>query len=306
MTSLYEQIKVSEAIEKHKALIATLRIKCKEEIALDSKQFDDDLFLVRFCLSHKGDEAKTIEALKESIAFRFKNREILAKLATGWEHPDEKKLREVAPAGYHGGLRDGSVLFIIRGGLVSADRIFAHCTEDEVRNGVIFSKEILYAMCDKKTRETGTIKKVVSVMDLSGGSVFDVNRRMINLMGSVSKQESNCYPNLIGRAVLFRPFGQQFLRPLMALGKMVLPASMFEKISIAGATNSSSTEDIKLCPYTKDLFALDELPSFLGGNCRCQEKGGCIAGVSNDRKEKIEPPKKQQQQPAESVVQSPQ
>lgn len=45
----------------------------------------------------------------------------------------------------------------------------------------------------------------------------------------------------------------------------------------------SVTEDYTKCPFASAHFAPADLPTFLGGGCRCAEKGGCVLCVPNDR-----------------------
>ena len=34
------------------------------------------------------------------------------------------------------------------------------------------------------------------------------------------------------------------------------------------------------CPYVRSHFAIEHVPSYLGGNCNCE--GGCVPGIPND------------------------
>lgn len=286
--SIYAQVKVSDAIDQHKDLLATLRIKCKDEIAKDPEWFDDDLFLVRFCLSQKSDEEKTVAAVKSTIAWRVEHKDLLAKLRSGWEHPDELKIRKYSPAQVHDGFQEGSVLFIVRAGLGNAELMLENCSDDEIKNAVIFSKEVIYHKLTLASRQTGLIKKMISISDLKDSSIFDMSRKMMTIMGEASKFMEEKYPQLVGRAIVCNPFTG--MQTVMAIAKLLMPASMLEKMAICGG-GSTRTGDVKTCAFAQHIFDLSKLPTFLGGKCTCADKGfkGCIANVPNDRREKVDP-----------------
>lgn len=290
--SLYPQVKITDAVEQYKDLLATLRTKLKDEIALDSEKFDDDLFLVRFCLSQKGDEERTMTALKAAIEFRYKNKETFAKIATGWEHPDEVKLKRFVPLGVHhqSSLREyGSALFIIRGGIGSVDSLLENCTDEEISNAMIYIKEHVYCQLEKVTRETGYIKKMVVIQDMFGNTIWDVRPRFMGVMREVWAGNSTYYhPQLIGKiCVVNAPSG---FYSLLAMAKTVMPEALTSRLVICGAAEATTTPGAaKACPFvSRYCNSLQTIPDFLGGFCRCEELGGCTI-VSNDLREKLQP-----------------
>lgn len=288
--SFYPQIKVADAISQHKSLLSKIREKCKIYIDLDPEQFDDDLFLVRFCLSHKGNEEKAITAVKASIDFRYKNREILEKLENGYEHPHETKVKKYVPMGVHqNSLKDpGSLLYVIRGGIGNVDLLLENCTDEEIKNAMIFSKELIHAQLDRATRQTGVIKKLLICHDLFNNSMFDLRRKFMNIMQEVSNSMNMVYPQLISKIVIVNAISITGLYSVLAVAKSVMNESLAEKIVCCGA--ETLTMDLSpvqnVCPFVSSFVNIDHLPTFLGGKCRCEEKGGCIV-VPNDLRTKI-------------------
>ncbi|KAJ1555037.1 hypothetical protein HK096_010030, partial [Nowakowskiella sp. JEL0078] len=69
--------------------------------------------------------------------------------------------------------------------------------------------------------------------------------------------------------------------PKKTLDKMKFCKSCSPALSLSPSKNGS----IKLCPFVMSNIALDDLPTFLGGNCDCSDKGerGCIRGVLNEQ-----------------------
>lgn len=284
---LYKHIKVDEAVKQHAELLKKLRESNKADIEQDPDQFNDDLFLVRFCISHKGDFEKTSHALKTAIAWRVKNKEILAKLATGEaRHPDEITVGRYSPVGLHGQTRDHSPIFIIQGGIGNIDLLMQRCTTEEITNAVVFSKEYVHQICDRETRKHGYIVKMISIQNMKHGSIFDMNRAFLGVVGEASKQMELCYPQLLGQVCVVNPLST--IKIMLTLAQLILPSSTFEKIRLCGG-KSTVTGDISTCPVASFIFDLEKLPTFLGGKCTCAGKGGCIGGIPNDRKEKVNP-----------------
>jgi hypothetical protein len=285
--SLYKHIKVEDALKEHAELMVKVREQCKSEIEKDPQQFNDDLFLVRFCLSHKGDAEKAVHAVKTTIAWRLKHKDLLAKLATGWRHPHEELLLRYTPVQVHGQLKDRSPFLVVRAGVGNPDRLMEELSPEIIRNGLIFSKEAIYQLCTAETRAKGYIVKMVSAQDMKHGSMFDFNRGFMSLLGETSKEMELCYPQLVGKVVMINT--PRFLSMIMTVAQALLPASMFEKITVCGG-RSTVTGNITDCPIATSIFDLETLPSFLGGKCKCADKGGCIGGAANDLKEKVQPP----------------
>ena len=287
--SLYKHVKVEDAVKEHAELMSKLRQDCKEDIAKDPEQFNDDLFLVKFCLSHKGDVEKTKTALKASIDFRVKHKDMLAKLATGWRHPSEIKLNRYSPACRHGATNDGSPLFIVEGGRANLDLTVENCTEEEITDAIVYGKEFVYQQCIEETKKRGYIVKMITIQNSKYSSTWaDFNRKFLGILGNASKSMELVYPQLVGAVVLTNPL--PIINALISFCKFIMSESMMSKIKICGA-KSTVTGDIGTCPIAGQIFNLDNLPSNLGGKCKCEDKGGCfsndIFNLPNDRKEKI-------------------
>ena len=283
--SVYKHIKVEDALKENAAMLKRVREVCAEHIAKDPEQFNDDLFLVRFCLSHKGDEEKTVQAVRTSIDWRFKNKDVLAQLATGWKHPDEKILCSYIPADLHGQTKDGSPIFIIRIGIGNPDKALEEQEHDTIRNGMVWGKEYEHKICDAETRRRGYIVKMIMIQDMKHGSIFDINRSFMSVMGSASKEMELMYPQLVGRVVIVNPLST--IKLILGFAQLIMPASMFEKVTLCGA-KSTVTGELKTCPIANQVFDVEHLPTFLGGKCTCAQKGGCL-GVPNEQKEKVIP-----------------
>ena len=186
--SLYKHIQVDEAIKEHSSLLQQLRESCKTEIELDPKQFDDDLFLVRFCIAHKGNEEKATNGLKECIEFRVKHKETLQKIASGWRSPTEIKVRKYALSCVHGQTIDKSPIIITDGGRSNISLLTKHCTMDEVMEVELMDKERVYQTCMEETRKQGRIVGFVSLQTQKHGSIWDFDRSYVGTLSNAAKK----------------------------------------------------------------------------------------------------------------------
>ena len=274
--SLFPQIQIGDALKQHSALIAKVRETCKDDIAKDIEQFNDDLFLLRFCISQKGDLKLCCEALKECVSFRTKNKTILDRLANepDFKHPDEVLLGHFLPLGQHKQDKNGNVIFVSRAGLGNMDAAMEMLNESIVENAMNFGKEKIYRICNEESKKRGYLVCMIGVQDFKGGSVLNFNRKFMGIMKNAQEKMLVRYPALIGAAVAVNPLS------------VISVIARISKIDLRVCkAKSTRTGDVSTCPYATKLFDLSILPSFLGGTCRCP--GGCIGGVENDCKEKV-------------------
>merc|ERR1711991_1245388 len=92
-----------------------------------------------------------------------------------------------------------------------------------------------------------------------------------------SKLAERLYPQMLQTTVCCN--APMWFSMVMKVGKMFMSAKTFAKFKLF--PRSGKIED---CPFATKYFNLDEVPSFLGGPCRCEHQGGCVAGLSNDCK----------------------
>lgn len=284
---VYPKVLISEALEKYKDLLKTLREKVKTEIETDAQQFNDDLFLLRFCVEHKGDAEKCVNAIKTCIKFRTENKELLAKLAMGdYRHPDEAFMSTMYPFAAHGSCADKSPMYISRSGIGNADLVMKKMTLPQLRNAMIFGNEVGYQICDRLSRENGVIMRAVNIDSLKGASLLDQNKKFLEAMGSYTKESDVIYPTLVGGIIITNC--STSMKAILKLYKFFFPEMLAK--SVICPTKSTVTGNITDCPISKRLFDdTTKLPSFLGGKCTCSEKGGCCDGIPNELRTMVKP-----------------
>ena len=194
---------VDALLVEHKAAIAELRESVRDCLPQDS-DFYDDIFLLRFVLTweKKGGLAQSSDAVRQTVEWRAKNAEALAQTVRTGLAPGEEVMKKFNTAGYAGSLAGMEPLFIVRTGYCNLKGLMNACTVEEVTRLSTISKEVAFAECDKKTRETRKLVKMISIIDLEGFSMFGGDSRFHKALGESSKQAAIYYPQLLGKTVL--------------------------------------------------------------------------------------------------------
>jgi hypothetical protein len=275
---IYFVADIATEVVKHKDNLAQLRDKCKEAIALHPTEFDDDLFLLRFCLSHKSDAEKRIKAVTEACQWRFKHKDLLAKIRAGERHPALVEFLKYCPCDLHKSLADGSPVLIVRQGLSAPARILdGKMKVQEVIDAIIFQKEEVYAITDAVSRQTGKVIKMVSLNDGAGFGWQNMSKQFLtDCLSAAMHTTELCYPQLLGCTLIFHP--PTILWFIMSIAKAVLPTSTMEKIKWC---NRTPGDDIRKCSVATRVAKPCDIPTFLGGTCTCIAKGGCVSGIPN-------------------------
>ena len=237
----------------------------------------DDVWALRFCLSHQ-DDAEAESCARRTLAWRAKKSEMLAHAAKGEPYPRFARLEKYVAADYHGETLARGPLYIIRAGISNPKAMMDDFSEEDVLDFMMYRKEIGFLKCDARTRSTRVLTKLVTVNDLNHVSLLSgPDKRFTAVLGKSSKLSEEYYPQLLDRAVLINvPY---VFGAIWSLMKPLLSAKTRSKVAICGASDTR-TGDVSKCPFAK-LLNLDTVPSFLGGRCKC--KGGCVGGCPNEQ-----------------------
>jgi hypothetical protein len=194
---------VDSLLVAHKAAIEELREAVADCLPEDS-EFYDDIFLLRFVLTweKKGGLTESSDAVRKTVAWRTENAEALAQTVRTGIAPGEEVMKRFNTAGYAGSLAGMEPLFIVRTGYCNLKGLMNACTMEEVARLATISKEVAFAECDKKTRKTRQLVKMISIIDLEGFSMFGGDSRFHKALGESSKQAAVYYPQLLGKTVL--------------------------------------------------------------------------------------------------------
>jgi len=263
---------IDALLSKHAAKIAELRAavgndKLKEAQAIDTLLYDD-IFLLRYVLTHKGDTKSATTALKSTLSYRIKNIALIFEAVNSGRAPLYEQLMKFQVTGPCDTSVGGWPVFCVRTGFCDIKGLMDTLSEEQVAMSMGISNEIFFRQCDQLTRKTRKLTKVINVVDLENYSVFMIDKRFFRAMGESSKFSARNYPQLLGKTVIIN--APSYFRLLYRSVSVFMPKSFLEKQVLCSAT-SSKTSDISGCPFISKYGGASNFPKFLGGKSRCPD-----------------------------------
>jgi len=231
---------------------------------------------------------KAEKAMRATIAWRIQHAELLAGIRNRTACPPYEALVSRYLVGeVHKQAADGSPIMIARTSVSSPrklmDWLHEHGTSPmghELLEYMTFEKEYAFSLCDRETRRTGRLVKMIGIIDFAHVSFWRASdRRFYNLMGKAASFTEDFYPQFLGFNVAVNP--PSWFSVVFGIAKLVMPKKTAEKFRVC--RGKPSKHPYTACPFFSRLLPADSIPTFLGGKCTCTERGGCIRGVPNDR-----------------------
>eukprot|EP00854_Cymbomonas_tetramitiformis_P000745 gene745-1213_t len=272
---------VDELLHTHADRVTALKAALGNHLSKDVGCEVDELWLMRFLLSHELNVQEAAAAAEKAIEWRLKNMELI------------QCAREKKPAGEFFGTinqyvcadfhdkrsKDGEPFYIVRAGISNAKACMDRVAHEQMLAHFMYKREQMFALVDQITRETRRLVKVISVNDLNHVSLFNgQDKRFMKVLSAASKQGEDLFPQLMGRSVLINM--PQVYYSIFSLMKTFMSKRTLAKLAVCPAG-----DDITKCPFIKAKFNIDDVPSFLGGKCKCSR--GCVGSIPNEQSQII-------------------
>ena len=156
-------------------------------------------------------------------------------------------------------------MVIVRAGLSNPLAIMSQLSYDKVLAWFMYNKEKSHLECDRVTRETGNLTKMVVVIDLNHTSWSGNDGGFSKANGESSNIGEFLYPQLLQCSVMINiPSTFRLFFPVL---KMFFSAKTLAKLKVCPARTTSGEQPIAVCPHAAMLANFEELPTFLGGTC---------------------------------------
>ena len=162
------------------------------------------------------------------------------------------------PHFYHKTDKKGRPIYIERLGQLKIDEVFKITTEERLIKHYIQSYEILmrlrFPACSAIAGQR--IEQGLNILDLTGGSMKILSKKVYALIQLASKVGSDYYPEIMGATFIVN--APMLFSGVWAVVKGFLDEKTRKKITIKGSS------------YHKDLLEIvdeNNLPEFLGGKC---------------------------------------
>ena len=267
---------VDELLERYRPDIDSLRRRTKDVFPADQPDFYDDLFLLRFVMTHSkgGKECKMEEAedaLRKTLTWRAQHAELLKKTWETRVAPNQETCMKFNTCGFAGDLGGMEPIFVVRTGHCNSRGLMNTLTEDQVRDWLHFSREIAFRICDQRTRMSRLMIKSITVIDLAGWSIFAGDSRFEKCLQKASELSAIYYPQLLGKSVILNM--PSFFKSIFTASMSLMPASVKDKISICPQNDTAHCgRDVTQCPFFQRFDGTTaNVPPFLGGTKECPE-----------------------------------
>ncbi|KAI8909154.1 CRAL-TRIO domain-containing protein [Gorgonomyces haynaldii] len=267
---------LSQLLEDNKEQIATLKAKVS-----DCLGDHDDIWLLRFVLSNSGLEEQE-EAIRYYVKFFDEHKDAIAEVRKNGKLEKWDQITKFQVTGNHKYTSEGEPVFYIRLGLCNTKALMDAHSYDDVVLWMILNRLNNMDYCDRETRKRNKIVKCISVLDFQGFSLTRGNdSRFSKIIGDTSKISEKIFPQLLGKSVFVNV--PSYFMFVLNLIKPLMSKKTVEKMTFC--PGQLSGKPISACPYLRMYLKLEDVPSFLGGQCNCP--GGCVGGAPNSLKTPI-------------------
>ncbi|GAW81732.1 sec14-like cytosolic factor or phosphatidylinositol/phosphatidylcholine transfer protein [Plasmodium gonderi] len=270
--------KYEEQIKKIKSILNTKNIKEKTE----------DSILVRYILSYgeKLDEAansieKAILWRKANIQPLLKNKKISFKTDENVMLPIRIKpyyslIKKSLAACEHKSTIDKQPIVIGRLKLCNFTLLLDHVPESILIDYIVYSNEHEFVVCNEHTKKYNFICRTFRFIDLKGFMLKKFDRRFLKVFANTSKLSEFLHPQLVGKTYLIN--APSYIRiTIQTLKTFGISRRTLNKLEIPKVISNQEPAD---CEWFSLLVDKNNIPSYLGGNCKC--KNGCIPGFQNE------------------------
>lgn len=198
----------------------------------------DDLWLLRFVLSHKKSTKKALKAARHALEFRKQHRldeKDIRPFPPGYKHvetiPEVKAMTECAsddtfnwclPEGDR-----GNVFLFCRYAGYDQNSLVNNVPESAWGPAFVYISEWAFQWTDYITRTTGLLTKNVRFIDFDGMSMFNMNKEIGRRDSAAMKLTDDVYPQLL-RAILIC-HSPSWLQAFWRVLRVILPGRLVEK-----------------------------------------------------------------------------
>mmetsp|Transcript_27650 Transcript_27650/g.67260 ORF Transcript_27650/g.67260 Transcript_27650/m.67260 type:complete len:312 (+) Transcript_27650:125-1060(+) len=269
---------VLDLIAQHDANIQQLKLLLQKDPLYEPEKHDE-IFLLRFLLSHKQKVKRALKAAKDTLVFRKEY------------HLDERDIRHLIPhkiqSGEYGEKfpfaktdnlqhawrtrspedaivftipdpQRGVVAFLNIGNLKNDSKTCKQLSVDDVASVFMLTSEWAHQWLDYVTRTTGRFTKSVRLIDFSNFSIFQNSREATKRDGKIMDMMEDIYPQLL--QALFVYNAPSWIHSAWAIFRPIMPKRIIEKIDIIDPKKNPK-EKQKLLAFLSE----ENMPESMGG-----------------------------------------
>jgi len=274
---------IKDLLKEHATSIEKVRQKILSDEAVGKALWDpkkyDDIWILRYVLSHGGNTKHASKAALKTMKFReeFKMNEKgdlrgFIKNYGVEENSNDKTLQSLPSYDLFNAYCGKNAVIIAhpdpgRGalvycdfGMVDCDGIVAGMTFEEYKDSYVHLNEAIYQINDEVTRRTGKLTKLTRFIELKNFSFLKFNRKYLKMDAAMQKETEEHYPQLLQTAYIFNL--PSWLSAMWTVVTAFFPKRMIEKINVC--PSSASTKFFE--PIRKQVSEENHLVLYGGKN----------------------------------------
>mmetsp|Transcript_1573 Transcript_1573/g.2249 ORF Transcript_1573/g.2249 Transcript_1573/m.2249 type:complete len:303 (-) Transcript_1573:189-1097(-) len=260
---------ISDLLEEHTSAIKAVCDQIQDDPLYDKSRYDD-IWILRFILSHKKSIKDASQAAQKTMQFRHDKK--LNELGD-IRHTIPNNLNKCEGEHFFHFHRKyfqycksndaimhtlpnkdrGNVTYITPS-KVDLKTIADELSDEDLLNVHLYTNEAIYQILDEVTRRTGRLTKFLKVTDLSGISFDKISRKYIKKDTAAVKIIEDHYPQLLGAVLLVNP--PSWIGKIFKIFRPLLPRRVQQKINVV------SPKDVK--PFLR-FVSEENLPEKYGG-----------------------------------------
>ncbi|CAF1996362.1 hypothetical protein YC2023_084958 [Brassica napus] len=221
--------------------------------------------LLRFLKMRDFDLGKAKDAFLNYMKWRVDSK--VDMISKEFKYEEYGEVKRHYPHGFHKVDKSGRPIYIERLGMVDLNAFLKATTIERYVKYHIKEQEktlsLRYPACSIASEKH--VSSTTTILDVSGLGMSNFSKSARSLFMEIQKIDSNYYPETLHR--LFVVNANSGFRMLWLALKTFLDARTLAKVQVLGPN------------YLGELLeAIDpsNLPTFLGGNCTCSDRGGCL------------------------------
>lgn len=271
---------VEPLVEEYQPEIAQLREaiggqRVLEEMeALQPYTKFDDIFLLRYLITHKKDVDNAAKNVIQTLQYRKDNNEKLNKLVERGIDENDATVHKFLTVGFTGYCVGGWPVMCVRVGFSSLRNLMNNLSSEEVTEFLGMNSFMEYLYADILTRKTGHFTKNISIVDLNGVTVYGTDMRFLKCLGANSTANAVMYPQLLGKTIFLN--APSFMRAIRSTLALCMSRSAMDKVIVLSVQiredREVTNEELAQCVYlSQNCTGVETLPRFLGGKADTPE-----------------------------------
>jgi hypothetical protein len=248
-----------------KVLIEFKQICLKENIIPNFDYFDD-YYLLKFCRARDFIIEDIVKMFKNFIEWRQKNG--VDYICENFQFKEFDEVLKIYPHGFHKVDREGRPIYYQILSKLDATKLFAITTSEKLIKYFTQTYELLmkykFKACSKAKGHI--IEQLCIILDIENIGITDLFGKTRTFLTLSTKIGQDYYPSNMAKMFLIN--ASKFFYLVYNLVKPFIAEGSRRKIEFLGKD------------YKERVFEFidpDNLPTFLGGNCKCEHiPGGCL------------------------------